>query len=307
MERAAIVTQRLRSYDGSELNCYRAGNPDGPTMVLCNGLGGNIVVWRGLIDHFAPRFQILSWDYRGLHRSGPATNADHYDMVHHVADLVYLLEHWGVDSPLLLGWSMGVQLSLELHRTHPDLARAIIAIHGTDGEPFKTAFNPRWTVPFSKLVFGAMRVLRRDFEPLGTYLVSTPQVVSAFVWTARRMRLMAPTLDVSAFQEVADEWVRMDLGIYADVFERASRHDARDLLPSIKTPTLIIAGDRDPLTPEHLSHRMASELVDATVHVVHGATHFGLIEFPQEIVRVIDTFLQNKLGLPGPDCGEGAP
>ena len=54
-----LSVHRLYSFDGTELAYYRAGLRNGPTMVMCNGLGGNIVVWRGLIERFAPRFRIL--------------------------------------------------------------------------------------------------------------------------------------------------------------------------------------------------------------------------------------------------------
>ncbi len=99
------------------------------------------MIWRPLFDHFASRFRLLCWDYRGLFGSGPAPDPAAYSFAHHLRDLVFLIERERLQSPLLVGWSMGVQVCLELHRTHPDQARAVIAIHGNHGLPLKTAFD----------------------------------------------------------------------------------------------------------------------------------------------------------------------
>ena len=68
----AVKASSVRSADGTELTAFETGGGNGPTFVLCNGLGGNIDAWRYLIDEFGPHHRIVSWDYRGLYKSGPA-------------------------------------------------------------------------------------------------------------------------------------------------------------------------------------------------------------------------------------------
>ena len=138
-----LTVHRFESFDGTEIAYYRAGRREGPTMVMCNGLGGNIVVWRRIIERFAPHFRILCWDYRGLYASGSASTREAYAIPHHARDLAELLKHEGVDDAILVGWSMGVQVSLELHRFHPAGASALVAIHGTQGHALRTAFDSR--------------------------------------------------------------------------------------------------------------------------------------------------------------------
>jgi pimeloyl-ACP methyl ester carboxylesterase len=293
-----VVARRIRTRDGTELACYAGGNRRGPAMVLCGGLGGSARIWRPFFERFADRFRLLSWDYRGLYRSGPARDPGAYDMAHHVADLVDLLGHEGVDAPILVGWSMGVQLGLELHRAHARLPAALVAIHGTSGRPLASAFDSRVAERLAPYVLGALRRVGDRFGLVGPTLARTPLVVGAFVRASQRLGLMADTIDVEAFREIAEEWTRLDLRVYAEIFERLGDHDASDLLPSIETPALVVAGEGDRLTPAHLARRMASELPKAKLAVVPGATHFGLLEQPGPILGAVEQFLA-ELGFPG--------
>lgn len=288
---------RLLSYDGTDLAYYRAGRRSGPTLVLCNGLGGNMVVWRSLLRRFSGRYRILGWDYRGLYASGPARQPDAYGIDHHARDLLHLLDHEHVHDPILVGWSMGTQVSLELHRLAPDRPRALIAIHGTQGQALSTAFDSPVTERIAPTIFAAMRLLGRRIERVGPPLARSPAVMESLVWAWQRLGVMAPSLDTETFSQLAEQWLQLDFAVYAEIFQRLHAHDARDLLPEIDTPTLILAGSADAFTPAHLAERMASEMPNAVLQTIEGATHFGLLEFPEAIGDAIDDYLMQSAGV----------
>jgi pimeloyl-ACP methyl ester carboxylesterase len=75
-----------------------------------------------------------------------------------------------------------------------------------------------------------------------------------------------------------------------------NEHSAEDLLASIQTPALVIAGGRDRFTPAHLSADLAEKLPDAALHIVDEATHFGLLEFPEVIADCIEDYFEQRLG-----------
>ena len=113
-------------------------------MIFLSGLGGGFGVWRPFIERFAPRCRLVGWDYRGLFESGAPPSRDALTIEHQIADLLALLDHARVEAPILVGWSMGVQLGLELHRHHAGVPRALIGVHGTSGRPLETAFDSPW-------------------------------------------------------------------------------------------------------------------------------------------------------------------
>ena len=58
----------LIAYDGTKIRYQDLG--EGPPIILANGLGGTFDAWVYLVRHLSKKYRILSWDYRGLYRSG---------------------------------------------------------------------------------------------------------------------------------------------------------------------------------------------------------------------------------------------
>jgi poly(3-hydroxyalkanoate) depolymerase len=63
------------------------------------------------------------------------------------------------------------------------------------------------------------------------------------------------------------------------------------LLPLLRQPTLILAGDDDPIIPLANAHLMARLLPAATVHVYHDG-HLGLVTSADELAPVVARFLR---------------
>lgn len=292
-----VSRRRFRAGDGTQLAWYDGGRRDGPALVFLSGLGGGFGVFRPLVERFAPHCRVIGWDYRGLYASTAPRRGGRLGMRHHVEDLLALLDHARVEAPILVGWSMGVQLALELHRTHPELPRALVAIHGTSGRPLDTAFDSPWSARLGPGVLSLLGRLGTRVGGVGPRLARAPGVARGFTWLCRGLDLMSERVDVDAFRDVAEAWTRLDFAIYAETFAQLNEHDASDLLPKIGTPTLLVAGGRDPLTPPHLAFGMASVMPDAELAVVPDATHFGLLETPQMIGDHVARFLRRRLDL----------
>jgi pimeloyl-ACP methyl ester carboxylesterase len=291
----AIASRRAPGHDGTELGYYVSGDPGGLPLVLCQGLGGGINAWKPLLDRLGEGFRVLTWDYRGLYRSRPARDPGAYDLSHHVRDLLALLDAEGMEAPVLAGWSMGVQLGLELHRTHPDTLSGFVAIHGTAGKPLGSAFDSGRAADVAPWVLSALRLVGERIRPVAPYLARVPPVVGGFVWASQQLGWMAPSVDVGAFRDMGEEWLGLDLRVYAEIFRHVGEHDAWDLLESIETPTLIIAGGADRFTPLRLSERMAKEMPNASLELLPEATHFGLLEFPEAIGDAVARFVRETI------------
>ena len=281
--------------DGSELACYEAGEPEAPPIVLCGGLGGGFAVWEPLLERLAPRYRLLGWDYRGLYRS-TGTLEDRAGIHEHVQDLRALMRQAEAEAPILMGWSMGVQVGLELHRQTPEPLRGFVAIHGAPGRPVSGAFDSTLAAQLAPPVLSALRRVGNGLGGFGPTLVRTPGVVRAFVGLAQTLGLMASSMDRRRFAHIAEEWTRLDFTAYADLFAALDDHDATDLLPRVKTPTLVVAGGRDRLTPAHRGELMARTLPDAELETLPDATHFGLLEYPDTIGERVERFLRERVG-----------
>lgn len=292
-----IESSVFHGEDGVALTRYEAGNPEGPPLVFLSGLGGGFEIWRPLLERFGSRFRLLGWDYRGLYESDtPAL--DSLSIPQQARDLAQLLAASHARYPVLIGWSMGVQVALEWHRIAPAGARGLVAVHGTAGRPLATAFDSAAAGIVAPAVLAALGKLGRRLDQWGPRLVQTTGVARSFVGLGRALGVMSASLDVDAFRAVADSWTRLDFEVYAETFARLGEHDAWGQLSDIKTPTLLVAGGRDRFTPAHLAQRMADRMPDADVALVSEATHFGLLETPDVIAEHVADFLRYRLELP---------
>ena len=284
--------------DGTRIAYYVTGPPGAVPFVISAGLGGGIGAWKRIIAHLSTHMRVYAWDYRGLYNSERPSDGSRYRVADHADDLRHLLLHESIDNPVLAGWSMGVQVTLELMRDHGQLARGIVALHGTPGLPLRTAFDDSW---FERLAPAMFEVTRRHGGLLmrpGAWLTSLRPVTNTFMRISQAMRIMSPTCDPEMFQHMARGWVDLDLNAYVEIFERLGEHDARDVLPRIVVPTLVIGGGADRFTPPYLSEEIAHKVADSELMIVPGATHFGPLEYPDHMNARIAQFIERRFGVP---------
>ena len=74
------------------------------------------------------------------------------------------------------------------------------------------------------------------------------------------------------------------------VIERSATYDQ---LGEITTPTLIIVGDEDTATPYAKAERMHFAIKGSKLAVIKGAGHTATVEEPEQVNKVINTFLAN--------------
>ncbi len=290
-----LQARDFHTWDGTRLRWYDGGRRDGPTIVIANGLGGSIRSWRHLVARFERDFRIISWDYRGLYGSEWPRDRRSYEIAHHAADLAHLLMHAEVDAPIIVAWSMGVQVTLEFHRREAGTARAFIAIHGTHSHPLATAFDGRTPRRLAPHVYRAVRRSWRLAMRPAPRLARSRRLSTTFVGGGVRMGIMHRALDVDVFRDMGRDWVHLNLDNYCSLFEALDRHDGRELLPLVSAPTLVVAGGRDRFTPPRLSEEMAASIEGAELFTLPDATHFGLLEFPAALNERIARFLAERL------------
>lgn len=69
------------------------------------------------------------------------------------------------------------------------------------------------------------------------------------------------------------------------------RPDMTEALASIKTPTLILVGDGDQITPPDVAQGMQKKLPNAELVIIQGAGHMSPLEQPAQVNRAIRNFL----------------
>ncbi len=289
MPQLEVDSVTIEATDGTPLAVYDTGG-DHPVIVLANGLGGPFGAWRYQIDYLRSRYRFVSWDYRGLFGSGPppSQNPDVRVPVH-VDDMLRVIEARGVQNAAIMGWSMGVQVALEFYSRRPDFVDQLILLNGTFGRPLESLPVPG----APKLVPTVLNQLQRFRKTGNTLLRRATQWPETIAWM-KRLGLASATIDEEFFRDVAREFGTIDVELYIRTLQSLSEHDASELLGDVDVPTLVIAGDRDSLTPKSVSVEMASRLPRGELLVVRGATHYTAVEYPELVNLRIDKFLTER-------------
>lgn len=108
--------------DGSELTYRMSG--DGPPVLLVHGTFGVLEVWDDVQNALATTHQAISYDRRGHGRSPNGTS----DMRVHARDAAALIEHVAAEPAIVVGWSGGAAVAMELIRTHPEQVSAAVLL-----------------------------------------------------------------------------------------------------------------------------------------------------------------------------------
>ncbi len=91
------------------------------------------------------------------------------------------------------------------------------------------------------------------------------------------------------------QYLRHFLAQDADVlrgdWEACDQFDIRDRVSGIDTPTLIIAGSQDQMTPVKSTHHLAERMADADYTIVEGAGHMVMLEQPALVISAVAGFM----------------
>lgn len=270
----------VTSADGTRLRAW-TNDADGPTVLLCNGLGTNPYAWPTLLRPDCG-VRVVSWNHRGV--GGSARPKDgRVDLDAYVEDALAVMDHAGIESAPLLSWSAGVTVAFELAGRHPDRVSGVLAVAGVPGNTFGTMLAPLHVPPFlaRQLMVGLARITTvtgHGIAPLTTRIPWTRSTTNIL----RRTRLIDPAADTAELQAMVKEFCTTHPAWYAKLALGVAEH-SRVSLSSIDVPTTFVSGRWDVLTGARDMYT-ASQAVKRSRYRELDATHFIPVEQP-EVVR----------------------
>lgn len=280
------------SFDGTPIVYQRMGKGN-PPIVCCNGLGVETFFWVYFQKYFRLRRQVVTWDYRGHGQSGLLNDTSNYSLDAIVLDCKAVLDDLKIKKAILIGHSLGVQVVFEMYRRFPNRVAALIPAFGTDGQPMNTFYNTRLS-----------RYLFQICYELGQHFPTTSNLISQLLLKNPLSFYLGGLLKVMHTGMVnkkdIDRYIQHILKVHPIFFTKllksAQEHTAEDVLPNIKVPTLILAGEEDQFTPLWISKKMHRLIPNSELMVIAKGTHAALVEQPELINLRIEKFIQERLG-----------
>lgn len=273
-------------HDGTRLTWRSRGQ--GPLILMTTGVSNDEFVFGPLIDTLVPHGRVVTWDYAGHGDSEPSRDPGGLTIPGVVRDLERVLDATGEEQAVLVGFSVGCQVVLEAWRRFPERIRAIVLLLGTPGRPLERFLSP---------TIGPLtaRMLRRlPPRVLGGAFWLGASVARVPFYAAWATGVIEPRVRYRDFRPFLHHLGRLDAASYQHLVLAAQAHDAREVLPTIRVPALVVTGGTDVFTPVDVGQAMAEAIPGAESLFLPEAGHAGLIGHQQEIDAAVEVFLVGR-------------
>ena len=274
-QQAPQVTHRQLRVKGIEVHVQLCG--EGEPLLLYSGIWGEVGLWDHLLPYL-PGFRTIAFDPPGIGRTQmPALPMTMWSLAEFGTAV---LDELGVASAHVLGVSFGGALAQQMAVTHPGRVRRLVLV--------STSFGG-----FAKP--GDLRAFWHFIHPGSYHPVRLEKVAGSMF--GGRMRTEPELVRSMHIRRPKNPWQAMYR--MAPLFAWTSL----PWLWTIRHPTLVVAGDDDPVTP-HVNHRVMAALIPrARLYTVRGGGHMALIDSASEVGPVISSFLRAGSGAAPADGG----
>jgi pimeloyl-ACP methyl ester carboxylesterase len=106
----------------------RGSPPSGRAIVCVHGLTANHTCWYPMAETLAAAHRLIAYDLRG--RGDSDKPAKGYSLAEHNADLLGLLDHFGLEKAVIMGHSLGAHIAVRFAAHHPERVDRLILFDG---------------------------------------------------------------------------------------------------------------------------------------------------------------------------------
>ncbi|MCL1473977.1 alpha/beta fold hydrolase [Argonema antarcticum] len=234
-------------------------------------------------QHLSQRFQTIAPDLRGY---GNSRANDDFDMGDHLTDLEALIDRLHIDRCLILGWSLGGILAMELALRCPERVSGLILI--------ATAARPRGSHPpisWQDNLYTGLAAIINGVQPGWQWNIDTFGKRSLFRYligqhTPGAYRYIASDA-ISAYMRTSPAADRALMTALRSGYNRLEH------LSQIECPCLMLAGAADRHITAESSLETARHLKNCQWECYPNTAHLLPWEIPEQVLRDIDRFLES--------------
>lgn len=238
------------------------GYGKGEKVVFIAGAGGNTRAWYFQRNDLQNFMEVILMELPG---HGQDREGQGLDSIEGYRDYVHTaLQGLGIDSCHMVGHSMGGAIAMSFALTYSQMLKGLVLIT---------------TAAKLKISPDILKGLEVDKEKAVRMIIEYGFSKGA-----------PQQLKEECFKDMME--CRTEV-IYND-FMACERFDIMDRVKEIRTPTLIICGKEDILTPPAYSEYLHSNIQGSRLIAIEGAGHMVILEKPDEVNRAIKDFVLNR-------------
>jgi len=257
------------------LTFYVGASGSGPRLFFISGSNGDLRKDNSpLLTPLTNNFELLSYDQRGMGQSDKPDLP--YTMLDYASDAAAILDAMGWQNVDVVGYSFGGMVAQELAIGWPDKVNRLALLATTAGGAGGSSYPIQEFVELSPVESARRSLEVADLTFTAQWQKDNPDEAN------KKIALRMKSQSMFADEPNAASGQQRQL-------QARAKHDTYDRLPTIKQPTLVLAGNRDGQAPVKSQRAMASQIPNCQFKQVNGS-HAMLWE-NNEAVKELITFI----------------
>ncbi len=265
---------KVSAADGTEIAYDVWGRRDGPSVLLIQGLGADSRGWAFQRMALGRRYRCYAVDNRGV--GGSAAAEPPYSMFQMADDAVTVLNAEGVERAHVMGASMGGIVAQIVGVLYPERTSSLVlACTACRHHEWRQELLAEWADAVSSSGMSAM-------AGEGLRWLVGPRIHRRFgLWVNLMARLVLKS-DPRGFVAQVEAILAMS-------------DDLRERLHEVRSPTLVITGSQDALTPLGDAEELAELIPHSQLVVLSGAAHGLMVESPTAFNSAVLRFVEGAI------------
>lgn len=279
-------TGSFKSFDGTEI--YYEVRGEGVPTVWVYGIACLMNHWHHQLEHFSLGHQAISFDLRGHNRSAIPEDLSQMTVQAMAKDLVALMEHLEIPKAHFMGHSFGVPVLIEFWKMAPEKVASFTFINGFAKNPVQGMFGVDAVEKLFQIGKTAHKYLPKLWDPIWKFGTTNPltAVVTGALGGFNLKHTEWKDIEIYARGTGA-----MSLDMFIPLFEDMMKFNGEDIVVGITAPTLIMAGDKDFVTPMSFQRSLHSQIQGSRFIIVETGSHCTQLDFPELVNPAIEELI----------------
>ncbi len=271
--------------DNQRIAYASAGSPSNPPIILVHGLMSHRGVWTRTTDALKEDFFCIAPDLLGFGDSDKPADGD-YTIAKQAERILKIADHFGFDKFIVIGHSMGGQISTYLAATlAPQRVRKLVSVDGVvTGELSDRTQNiNRILVVMGKKIpalYDLSLALCDAWKPFAYWAFQ--------VWFYKIKELPFDSWKLDRRMAMNPEIARSA----SKAWDSLNATDLTHSLKNIAAPTLVIFGKQDGTVPVIQAHLFKEKLPAAQLVLIDQCGHFPMYQKFDEYIKPLQEFLE---------------
>lgn len=238
----------------SDVELYYEETGTGFPVIFCHEFAGDYRSWEQQVRHFARRYRVITYNYRGYRPSDVPTDPAAYSQDILIADMRALMERLSIRQAHVIGIATGGNVALNFAIAHPEMTKSAIVAGAGAG----TVRREAW--------LAAGRAMAESISKIGAEAIAKSIDAAPQRQALRTKDPRAWDEFIAVIRDLSPEGAALSmLNVLAT---RKPITELRDQIAALPMPVLVMVGDQD--TPAF----------EPSLFVHQHAPHAGLAVFP---------------------------